>query len=244
MIAARTISCPLPAGGDRRNWASLFERWLGYPLHPHARRVIAHLERQRARRQPQRLYVSDPNAASGILRKALVQYVRWLAICIRPQAPFCVVGRSRSQLSSLGLPHRPWRIANPDRHITATGRNPDYIRGLNFPMALILDSDAYPRRGRHLRRVLAAVNPCIGYGSNTLLVVHGTARPTMRVNTFTNELRRTENPYPKIDPSDGEPDPPPETEPRTVLLHIPPDTGCSATPPLPPPAPTSEALLP
>ncbi len=153
------------------------------------------------------------------------------------------------------MAYRPWRIANPDRHITATGRNPDHIRGLSFPMALILDSDAYPKRGRHLRRVLAAVNPCIGHGANTLLVVHGTARPTMRVNTFTNELRRPGNPYPKIDPS-REPAHTRAASPhleesggetscdKTVLLHIPPDTDCRASALLPPPAPTDGALLP
>ena len=41
----------------QRDYAAQFERWVGYRLHPHARRVVAFIERQRARRQPQRVIV-------------------------------------------------------------------------------------------------------------------------------------------------------------------------------------------
>ncbi len=240
MLATRKISCPLPAAvrKPRRNFAALFERWLGYSLHPHARRLIAELERQRARRMPQRLYVSDSNAESGLLQRALVDYVRWLTIVVRPTTNFCVIAPSRAQLKSLVPRH-------PDI-ITATARSPEYVRGLNFPMALILDADRYPKKGRHLTRILRSVSPIIYDGPGTLLVIHGTPHPRMRVNTFTNELRRTTNPIPLITPSEAEPPDNPDgtTQDCTVTVHIPTDVSGNEKLPQPPNSSDTHAFLP
>lgn len=233
MLAATKILCRHHSVG-RRNWAALFECWLGYALHPDARRAIAWLEIQRARRQPQRLYICDTNAPSGLIQRTLVAYVRFLATAIRPGIPFCLVGKTRAQVDNL-LP-RSVRRTLPDpqwQPILATSRSPEYCRGLTFPMALLLDSDAYPRRGRHLSRILSAVNPCLPSSAASLLVIHGTLHPRARVNTFTNEARRPDRPIPLLDLSvpsnpdcvEASAEMPPEAPPEEtlVILHIPPD---------------------
>ena len=224
MLTAKKIKCR-PRSVGQRNWAAQFERWLGYPLHRDARRAISLLERQRAQKKPQRLYLCDADAEKEALKQALVNYVRWLATVVRPGAPFCIVGKNRKQLDRL-LPRRS-RKALPDpkwQPILSTARSPEYCRGLSFPMALILDGDAYPRRGRHLSRVWRSVIPCLSMSEESLLVVHGTYRPKTRVNVFTNEIRRPSRPWPNLDLAQP-PDPPPEEEliEREVLLGIPPD---------------------
>ena len=77
MLTAKKIKCR-PRSVGQRNWAAQFERWLGYPLHRDARRAISVLERQRAQRKPQRLYLCDADAEKEALKQALVNYVRWL----------------------------------------------------------------------------------------------------------------------------------------------------------------------
>ncbi|MBP3287827.1 MAG: hypothetical protein J6L79_01170, partial [Muribaculaceae bacterium] len=100
MLIAKKIQCR-PRSVGQRNWAAQFERWLGYPLHSDARRAISVLERQRAQRKPQRLYLCDADAEKEALKQALVNYVRWLATVVRPGAPFCIVGKNRKQLNRL-----------------------------------------------------------------------------------------------------------------------------------------------
>ncbi len=194
------IKTPSRYHADRRDHAAQFERWLGYSLHPDARRAVAILERQRARRQPQRLYVCDRDASRGVMQRALASYVRWLAMVVRPETAFYVVGRNRDQVKSLITKADIRRLPDPKyQPILGTARSPEYCRGLNFGMALLLDSDAYPRRGRHLKRVWSSVCPCISPMAGTLAVIHGTYRPRTRVNHFTSEVRRLRGP----DTADG-----------------------------------------
>ncbi|MDE5685945.1 MAG: hypothetical protein K2I26_05225, partial [Paramuribaculum sp.] len=131
---------PRPRHLFRRDYAAQFERWVGYRLHPHARRAVAHLERQRARRQPQRLILCNTPASIDILRQTLADYVLWRATVVQPGDPFCVVGRSRADINRI-LPKRKLRTLPDPRWqpILVSSRTPDHCRGLNFPLALILD---------------------------------------------------------------------------------------------------------
>jgi len=186
-----TVHIPRPVRRpDLRDYPARFEAWLGYRLRTPARRVIAELERQRARHRGPRLYVCDNDAPSGLIQRVLADYARFLASKIWTEARLCMVGRSRKQVESL-LP-RETRKQLPqgrDQAVMATARSPEYTRGLNFEIAVMLDADSYPRRGRHFGRVWASVIPCIGEQEHTVAVVHGTFRPLTRVNVFTNRVR-------------------------------------------------------
>lgn len=191
----QAIRIPRPARHpNRRNYAARFEQWLGYRLAAQPRRVIAALERQRFARRPPRLYLCDDRADMGIIRCVLAHYARYLVTAVWPEAQLCLVGRSRRQVDEL-FP-RQLRKTLPQgqsQAIMATARSPEYTRGLSFDVALLLDADRYPRRGRHLRRVYASVAPCLPMHERTAFIIHGTYHPRARVNTFTTRIRDAES---------------------------------------------------
>lgn len=172
--------------------AARFRHWVGYRLHPAALRVIAALERQRARGLPQRLIVCNTGDTLDVTRRVLVDYMRFLAVVVRPGAPFFLCPLTRKDGKALLPPKTRRRETPPYRCYSGTARSPEYCRGLDFPMALILDGDRHPRRGRYLSRLWRTVVPCIPAGrSESLLVVHGTYRPRTRVNFFSELVRRS-----------------------------------------------------
>ena len=179
----------------KRDYAAQFERWVGYRLHPHARRAVAHLERQRARRQPQRLILCNTPSSIDILRQTLTDYILWRATVVQPGDPFCVVGRSRADINRI-LPKRKLRTLPDPRWqpILVSSRTPDHCRGLNFRLALILDGDAFPLRGRYLEQHWRSLLPAIDIGPQSLLILCGTYRPRTRVNYFSRLVRQTRLP--------------------------------------------------
>lgn len=180
----------------RRDYAAQFERWVGYRLHPHARRAVALLERQRARRQPQRLILCNTESSIDIIRQTLADYIRWRASVVQPGEPFCVVGRSRADISRI-LPKSKLRTL-PDHRwqpILVSSRTPDLCRGLNFRLALILDADAFPHRGRSLEQHWRSILPAIDMGPQSLLILCGTYRPRTRVNFFARLVRQSRLPH-------------------------------------------------
>ena len=186
-IRCRTARTPEPA----RDYTADFERWVGYRLHPHARRVINILERQRARRLPQRLIVCNAERSIDVTRRTLADYVLWRATVVQPGEPFYVVGRTRADVRAL-LPRPRLRalLEEPNwQPILGTSRSPEYCRGLNFRLALLLDADRYPLRGRYLSRVWRSMIPCLMNTPDSLCVIHGTYRPRTRVNFFTRQVR-------------------------------------------------------
>ena len=186
-----TVSIPRPVRHpNRRNYAAPFEQWLGYRLDAVSRRVITALEQQRLRNIAPRLYLCDNAAHTGRIQKLLTDYSLFLIHTHWQDSQLCIVGVSRQQVNTLlprktvkSLPQGRWQA------VTATARTPEYTRGLNFDIALMLDADRYPRRGRHMSRVWASVLPGVNLHPRTMVVVHGTVHPRMRVNTFTNRAR-------------------------------------------------------
>ena len=139
---------------DRRNWAARFEAFLGYILPADCRRMISVLERQRANRQPQRLFVIDEHPEEGRRQLFLCRYLMFLTLTARQGQAFHIVGRTRGDVQYY-LPRTALkRLPEPSRQaILGTARSPEYARGLDYSMALLLDADAYPRRGRYMSRV-------------------------------------------------------------------------------------------
>ena len=158
-----------------RDYTAPFERWLGYSLHPAIRHVFTHLERQRAKRQPQRLFIRANPDVDTLLRTALADYLRWRLDVTDPLETCVVYARDRKGLTQFSHP----------RSLLYTSFNPEGPRGLNLRMALVLDADSYPDPGRHFGRVWRTVAPPMDFTRHSLLIVHGTPRPRKRVNTFT-----------------------------------------------------------
>ena len=181
-----------------RDYAALFERWLGHRLHPAPRRVIAHLERQRARRQHQRVFICTHPDHDLILRQALTDYLRWRMTVIDRYEQACVFARQSRDL-------KPFRFSDSTQLYSS--RAPEKPRGSTFRIALILDADAYPDRGRYFSRVWRTVAPCMDFSHHSLLIVHGTYRPHTRVNPFTLRVRaiRHDRSLPLIDLTTPEP---------------------------------------
>ncbi|MDE5686166.1 MAG: hypothetical protein K2I26_06360, partial [Paramuribaculum sp.] len=195
MLQSRLLIPPHPRHIFRRDYAAQFERWVGYRLHPHARRAVAHLERQRARRQPQRLILCNTPSSIDTIRQTLADYLLWRATVVQPGDPFCVVGRSRADINRI-LPKRKLRTLPDPRWqpILVSSRTPDHCRGLNFPLALILDGDAFPHRGRALEQHWRSILPAIDIGPQSLLILCGTYRPRTRVNHFARLVRQARLP--------------------------------------------------
>ncbi|MDE5686331.1 MAG: hypothetical protein K2I26_07195, partial [Paramuribaculum sp.] len=78
--------------------------------------------------------------------------------------------------------------------ILVSSRTPDHCRGLNFPLALILDGDAFPHRGRALEQHWRSILPAIDIGPQSLLILCGTYRPRTRVNHFARLVRQSRLP--------------------------------------------------
>lgn len=227
-----------------RDYAAQFERWAGYRLHPHARRVVAFIERQRARRQPQRVIVSNDPASTDILRATLADYIRWRAAVVQPGDRFCVVGRSRADISRI-LPKRKLSVLPDPRWqpILVSSRTPDHCRGLNFRLALILDGDCFPHRGRALEQHWRAILPAIDLGPQSLLILCGTYRSRTRVNYFSRLVRQARLPVLDLgsppDESAGQPAAAAVTQPLPVMIFL-----SLGRLPLPPPfSPPRQAFL-
>ena len=221
---------PRPRHICQRDYAAQFERWAGYRLHPHARRAVAFVERQRARRQPQRLILCNTPSSIDIVRQTLADYIRWRAAVVQPGEPFCAVGRSRADLSRFfpksklrTLPDHRWQP------ILVSSRTPDHCRGLSFRLALILDGDAFPCRGRYLEQHWRSILPAIDVGPQSLLILCGTYRPRTRVNFFSRLVRQSRLPILDLSaPPDEETAAPPQktaTPLPAPSVHISPATG-------------------
>ena len=237
MLQCRPLIPPRTRHLFRRDYAAQFERWAGYRLHPHARRAVAHLERQRARRQPQRLILCNAPSSVETIRQTLADYVLWRATVVQPGDPFCVVGRCRADISRI-LPKKRLRTLPDPRWqpILVSSRTPDHCRGLNFRLALILDGDAFPLRGRYLEQHWRSLLPAIDIGPQSLLILCGTYRPRTRVNYFARLVRQTRLPI--LDLST----PPDEETALTRGSDQPPQTIPFEIPPAAPPA--APSLLP
>ncbi len=209
----------------QRDYAAQFERWVGYRLHPHARRVVAFIERQRARRQPQRVIVCNDPASSDILRATLADYIRWRAAVVQPGDSFCVVGRSRTDISRI-LPKRKLSVLPDPRWqpILVSSRTPDHCRGLNFRLALILDGDCFPHRGRALEQHWRAILPAIDLGPQSLLILCGSYRSRTRVNYFFRLVRQSRLPVLDLgsppEESAGQSASATVTQPLTVMMFL------------------------
>lgn len=175
-----------------RDYAALFERWLGRRLHPAPRRVINHLERQRARRQHQRVFICTHLHYDLILKRALTDYLRWRMTVVDRHESACVFARQRRDLA-------PFRFTDSTQLYSS--RTPEKPRGSTFRISLILDADAYPDRGRYFSRVWRTVAPCMDFSHHSLLIVHGNYRPRTRVNPFSLRVRaiRGDRSLPLID---------------------------------------------
>ncbi|MDE5685075.1 MAG: hypothetical protein K2I26_00800, partial [Paramuribaculum sp.] len=130
-----------------------------------------------------------------IIRQTLADYVLWRASVVQPGDPFCVVGRSRADISRI-LPKKKLRTLPDPRWqpILVSSRTPDHCRGLNFRLALILDGDAFPHRGRSLEQHWRSILPAIDIGPQSLLILCGTYRPRTRVNHFARLVRQSRLP--------------------------------------------------
>lgn len=175
-----------------RDYAALFERWLGHRIHPAPRRVITHLEQQRAHRQHQRVFICTHPAYDLILKQAMTDYLRWRMTVVDRYESACVFARQSRDLASFRF---------SDSTSLYSSRTPEKPRGSTFRIALILDADAYPYRGRYFSRVWRTVAPCMDFSHHSLLIVHGTYRPHTRVNPFTLRVRsiRHDHSLPLID---------------------------------------------
>ena len=165
-----------------RDYAAQFERWIGYRLIPPVRRIIAHLECQRARRQPQRLFITSPreDPADRVLRAVLADYIRFRSTLTNPGEPYCVAAPKRDQLKP---------FLKKGLSLPVTFRKPEVVRGNTFRMAIILDADLISHGRDLFRRLWRSVVSCLDFTHHSLLIVLGTPHPRSRLNPFTCRLR-------------------------------------------------------
>ncbi|MCM1476622.1 MAG: hypothetical protein NC045_01835 [Bacteroides sp.] len=182
-----------------------FEQWVGYKLHPHARRVITAIERQRALGRKQRIIVREPVDNPSGLHRTLADYIRWRATVVFPGIPFFASAPSMRELRDMfprqklrRLPDRKWQP------ILFSQRRPNNARGVNFRLAMLTGVDLSFRRRPFVRllRLLATVVPIVGDGDDTLFIITGYLPPGAKAT----HKNRWHPPYPEINLSD--PDPP------------------------------------
>lgn len=154
-----------------------FERWTGCMLSDSHRRVIATLEWLRSQSDlPRRVWVHDDGKCGDIVKKLLVDYMRWLDDKINKSGQAKRIARTLMMARGVKTAKALCALAPKDHFLPATIRKPLSIYGQRFMNALVLDADKCPQsryglRYNEMRRAVLPAAPECG-----LVIVHGNAR--------------------------------------------------------------------